>query len=176
MADNMNNDTIVMTLAPNKGANTRKRRVGRGHATGWGKTCGKGHKGQKSRKGSKRPYVGFEGGQMPLFRRLPKRGFNNLKFARVTEELLVSKLNHFNEGDEVTIDTLKEKKLVAGIAERVKIIAGGELSKKLNITIYNVTKGAKEALEKSGSTLKLLVVKEVKKGKKKKASAPKDEE
>jgi large subunit ribosomal protein L15 len=156
MSDNKDTGIKDFQLHPNKNCNRKKNRVGRGPASGNGKTCGKGEKGQKSRKGRKRPYVGFEGGQMPLARRLPKRGFTNIH-AIPTGELKVELLNIFNDGELVNIETLKEKKLIRNIFQRVKIIAGGEFSKKLNINVYNVTKGAKTIIDNSGSTLVLSI-------------------
>lgn len=163
---------IKFELKPNKNVNKPSRRVGRGKGSNWGKTCAKGQNGQKSRKGKKRPYVGFEGGQMPLNRRLPKRGFNNEKFAKVTVEIKTGDLNIFKDGAEVNIDILKEKKLIPNIAERVKIILGSEeLKKKLKISVYNASKGAQDAVKKSGSELILDNVKADKKTESKKSKA-----
>ncbi len=140
-------------LKPNYGVNKPKNRVGRGLGSGNGKTCGKGENGQLSRKGSTRPYVGFEGGQMPINRRLPKRGFSNVPFKKNTAEVKIGELNVFNDGDELNIDVLKEKKIIKKTAKRVKIIVGGgELTKKLTINVYNASKGAIAELEKTGST------------------------
>ncbi len=165
-------DTQDFDINPNNRVNKPKNRVGRGNGSGNGKTCGKGQKGQKSRKGRKRPYVGFEGGQMPLNRRLPKRGFSNSPFKINTAEITLGKLNVFNDGDEVNLDTLKEKKLVKRIAKRVKIIVGGgDLTKKLTINVYNASKGAIQEIEKSGSTFTKVEVKEEAKEKQKSEKA-----
>lgn len=154
MTENKDTANKDFQLSPNKNCNTKKNRIGRGTGSGSGKTCGKGEKGQKSRKGRKRPYVGFEGGQMPLARRLPKRGFTNIH-AILTAELKVGLLNNFNNGEIIDLKILKDNKLVKNVYQRVKIIAGGDLSKKLDIKVYNATKGAKAVIDKSGSTLTL---------------------
>lgn len=125
-------------------------RRGRGHGSGNGKTAGKGHKGQKARSGAPRP--GFEGGQMPLYRRLPKRGFHN----RNTKEIVginVSALNRFEDGAEVTIAALVESGLVSNPRDGVKILGNGELTKKLNVRVTAVSEGAKAKIEAVGGTV-----------------------
>ena len=122
-------------------------RRGRGHGSGNGKTAGKGHKGQKARSGAPRP--GFEGGQMPLYRRLPKRGFKN----RNTKEIVginVEALNRFEDGAEVTIAALVESGLVSNPKDGVKILGNGELKAKLEVKAHAFSKTAKEAIEAVG--------------------------
>lgn len=124
-------------------------RRGRGHASGNGKTAGKGHKGQKARSG--RPRIGFEGGQMPLYRRLPKRGFTNIN----TKEIVginVSALNRFEDGADVTIDTLMDIGLVKHPRDGVKILGKGNVTKKLNVKVTAFSAAAKEKIEAAGGT------------------------
>ena len=126
-------------------------RVGRGHGSGNGKTAGRGQKGQKSRSGGK-VRVGFEGGQMPLYRRLPKRGFKN----RNTKEIVginVEALNRFEDGAEVTIAALVESGLVSNPKDGVKILGNGELTKKLTVKVTAVSEGAKAKIEAAGGTV-----------------------
>ena len=128
-------------------------RRGRGHASGNGKTAGKGHKGQKARSGAPRP--GFEGGQMPLFRRLPKRGFTN----RNTKEIVainVSALNCLEDGIEVTPDTLLEAGIVKHLRDGVKILGNGEITKKLNVKVNAFTESAKSKIEAAGGTCEVI--------------------
>src|SRR6476659_4179010 len=119
-------------LSPAKGSKHSKKRVGRGPGSGLGKTAGRGEKGQKSRRGySSRP--GFEGGQMPLVRRLPKRGFTNI-FAPLTSEISLSLISiHFADGETVSIESLRAKKLVASKIERIVVLASGELTCKVTV-------------------------------------------
>ena len=124
-------------------------RRGRGHASGNGKTAGKGHKGQKARSG--RPRIGFEGGQMPLYRRLPKRGFTNIN----TKEIVginVSALNRFEDGADVTIETLMDIGLVKHPRDGVKILGKGNVTKKLNVKVTAFSAAAKEKIEAAGGT------------------------
>ena len=124
-------------------------RRGRGHASGNGKTAGKGHKGQKARSG--RPRIGFEGGQMPLYRRLPKRGFTNIN----TKEIVginVSALNRFEDGADVTIETLMDIGLVKHPRDGVKILGKGSVTKKLNVKVTAFSAAAKEKIEAAGGT------------------------
>ena len=128
-------------------------RRGRGHGSGNGKTAGKGHKGQKARSGAPRP--GFEGGQMPLYRRLPKRGFKN----RNTKEIVginVDALNRFEDGTEVTIVTLVESGLVSNPKDGVKILGNGELTKKLTVKADAFSEGAKAKIEALGGTCEVI--------------------
>ncbi len=125
-------------------------RRGRGHGSGNGKTAGKGHKGQKARSGAPRP--GFEGGQMPLYRRIPKRGFHN----RNTKEIVginVEALNRFEDGTLVNIAALVECGLVTNPKDGVKILGNGELTKKLTVSVTAVSEGAKAKIEAAGGTV-----------------------
>ena len=129
-------------------------RVGRGHGSGNGKTAGRGQKGQKSRSGGK-VRVGFEGGQMPLYRRLPKRGFKN----RNTKEIVginVEALNRFEDGAEVTIAALVESGLVSNPKDGVKILGNGELTKKLTVKADAFSEGAKAKIEALGGTCEVI--------------------
>ena len=124
-------------------------RRGRGHGSGNGKTAGKGHKGQKARSGA--PRIGFEGGQMPVYRRLPKRGFTN----RNTKEIVginVSALERFEDGAVVTVETLVEAGVVKNPRDGVKILGGGELTKKLTVKVDAYSEGAKAKIEAVGGT------------------------
>ncbi len=138
------------TIKPASGAKHAKRRVGRGIGSGLGKTAGRGHKGQKSRAGGFHK-VGFEGGQMPLQRRLPKRGFKSalLKF---NAEITLSELQSLG-ADEVDLLTLKQAGLVADLVKNVKVIKSGELSKKVTLKGIGATVGAKAAIEAAGGSL-----------------------
>ena len=126
-------------------------RRGRGHASGNGKTAGKGHKGQKARSG--RPRIGFEGGQMPLYRRLPKRGFTNIN----TKEIVginVSALNRFEDGADVTIETLMDIGLVKHPRDGVKILGKGNVTKKLNVKVTAFSAAAKEKIPKNDRSMR----------------------
>ena len=128
-------------------------RRGRGHGSGNGKTAGKGHKGQKARSGAPRP--GFEGGQMPLYRRLPKRGFT----CRSSKEIVginVSALNRFEDGATVTVETLVESGLVTNPKDGVKILGNGEITKKLNVKVNAYSEGAKAKIEAAGGTVEVI--------------------
>ena len=134
-------------LHPADGSRRKSKRVGRGTASGHGKTCGRGHKGQKSRTGGGSAR-GFEGGQMPLHRRLPKFGFKSRK-GQFSAELRVEKLALLKE-DTVDLELLKASKLVARRAERVKVIAGGKLERAITVKNLSVTRGARAAIEAAG--------------------------
>jgi large subunit ribosomal protein L15 len=135
-----------------EGANKRKRIVGRGQGSGRGTTAGRGNKGQKSRSGGK-TYVGFEGGQMPLYRRLAHRGFSNYPFKKVYEVVNLGEIqNHFNDGETVNNVSLIEKGLVKKAA-LIKILSDGEFTKKLNFSVDAVSAAAKEKIEKAGGTV-----------------------
>lgn len=151
----------IHNIGAPKGANKNKKRVGRGPGSGHGKTSTRGHKGQKSRSGySGRP--GFEGGQMPLQRRLPKRGFTNI-FKKVWIEVKLVDLDHrFEETEQITPELMVERGLIKKSHlhrfRGVVILAGGEVTKKLNISAHRFTKGAKEKIEALGGTMTLLAV------------------
>ncbi|MGD9587673.1 MAG: 50S ribosomal protein L15 [Pyrinomonadaceae bacterium] len=142
-------------LKPAPGSTHKKKRVGRGPGSGLGKTAGRGHKGQKSRSGySSRP--GFEGGQMPLQRRLPKRGFTNI-FKKQWIEISLAKIeSSFNAGDEVTPEILHERGLIKKAKHDLVILGSGELSKSLKISAHRFTKAAKEKIEKAGGSAKVI--------------------
>ena len=128
-------------------------RKGRGHGSGNGKTAGKGHKGQKARSGA--PRIGFEGGQMPLYRRLPKRGFTN----RNTNEIVainVSALERFEDGATVDVNTLIEAGVIKKPRDGVKILGNGELTKKLNVKVDAYSASAKEKIEAVGGTAEVM--------------------
>ena len=140
----------LSNLSPAKGSkHSDNFRRGRGHGSGNGKTAGKGHKGQKARSGRTRP--GFEGGQMPLYRRIPKRGFKNI-FAKVYTTLNVEELNAFDEGTVITAEMLKECGFISKINDGIKILGQGELSKKLTVKAVKFTASAKEKIEAAGGT------------------------
>lgn len=142
-------------LKPNPGAKHRRKRLGIGESSGKGKTSGKGHKGQKARSGgSIRP--SFEGGQMPLFRRLPKRGFSNAAFKTTYGVVNLDALEkNFSAGDSVTEDTLRKAGLIKGRFDGVKILGRGELTKSLIISVDEVSASAREKIEKVGGTIAL---------------------
>lgn len=128
-------------------------RRGRGHGSGNGKTAGKGHKGQKARSGAPRP--GFEGGQMPLYRRIPKRGFTNIN-SRDIVAINVDVLNRFEDGAEVTIETLIESGVVKNPKDGVKILGNGELTKKLTVKANAFSAGAAEKIQALGGTVEVI--------------------
>lgn len=128
-------------------------RRGRGHGSGNGKTAGKGHKGQKARSGAPRP--GFEGGQMPLYRRIPKRGFTN-RNSKTIVEVNVGKLEKFNDGETVTIELLLENGIIKDVHDGVKILGNGELTKKLTVQVNAFSEGAKAKIEALGGTCEVI--------------------
>ena len=128
----------LSNLKPNEGAVSERSRVGRGHASGNGKTAGRGHKGQKARSGGS-TRLGFEGGQMPLYRRIPKRGFKNYNYKEIIG-INVSKLDVFENGTEVTVETLIEAGIVKNPRDGVKILGDGELTKKLTVKVNAFSK------------------------------------
>ncbi len=141
-------------LSPNAGSNKERKRIGRGHGSGQGKTAGKGHKGQKARSGGGvRP--GFEGGQMPLTQRIPKRGFNNI-FADKVIALNVSDLERFNDGITVDAEILKAAGLVKGKYDSIKILGNGELTKNLTVKANAFSASAKEKIEKAGGKAEVM--------------------
>ena len=129
-------------------------RVGRGHASGNGKTAGKGHKGQKARSGAPRP--GFEGGQMPLYRRLPKRGFTNINMKEIIA-INVSELeNRFEDGAVVTVEALLESGAIKKVGDGVKILGNGELTKKLTVQVNKYSASAIEKIQAAGGTAEVV--------------------
>lgn len=135
------------TISPAPGSKTKKIRLGRGMGSGFGKTSGKGHKGQKARAGGYHK-IGFEGGQMPIQRRLPKFGFKS-RVGLYTEQLRLSALNNLDT-DVVTLEVLRSENLIKASTKFVKIMLHGEFTKKLTVQGLRVTRGAKEAIEKNG--------------------------
>jgi large subunit ribosomal protein L15 len=140
-------------LKPNRGAKHRRKRLGCGESSGLGKTSGRGHKGQKSRSGGGvRP--GFEGGQMPLHRRLPKKGFSNVQFAPKVAVVNVAQLNaKFEDGATVTGETLRAAGLVNGRYDAVKVLGNGELERKLTVSVDAVSASARTKIEQAGGTV-----------------------
>ncbi len=147
----------IHNLKPNEGAKREGKRIGRGHGSGWGKTSGRGQKGQKSRagwKGGTRP--GFEGGQTPLYMRFPKRGFSNYPFKKTYSVINVGMLSKvFADGDEVTPETLREK----GLAKKnlpIKILGDGQIDKKLTVVAHKFSKSAVEKIKAAGGSVRSL--------------------
>ena len=141
-------------LSPAEGSKKEVKRIGRGHGSGWGKTAGKGHKGQKARAG-KGMRVGFEGGQMPLQRRIPKRGFNNI-FAKKVVAINVGTLNKFEDGAVVDIAALTEKGIVKNSFDSVKILSNGTITKKLTVKAHAFSKGAVAKIEAAGGKTEVI--------------------
>ena len=137
----------LSNLRPAKGSKHNNFRKGRGHGSGNGKTAGKGHKGQKARSGAPRP--GFEGGQMPLYRRIPKRGFTDRNSKDIVA-VNVEVLEVFDNDTVVTIELLKERKIIKNPRDGVKILGNGELTKKLTVQVNAFSAGAKEKIEALG--------------------------
>lgn len=141
-------------LSPAAGSTSEPKRKGRGHGSGNGKTAGKGHKGQKARSGGG-VRIGFEGGQMPLHRRIPKRGFNNI-FGTDYTTVNVSALECFNDGDTVNAESLKAAGIIKKELDGVKILGNGELTKKLTVEAAAFSASAKEKIEKAGGKAEVI--------------------
>ena len=141
-------------LKPADGSTQARKRKGRGPGTGNGKTAGRGHGGQNSRSGGG-VRIGFEGGQMPLVRRLPKRGFNNI-FAKPMVSVNVSQLEQFQSGSKVTVQSLMDKGLISKPKYGVKILAGGELTKKLTVQASAFSESAKAKIEAAGGKAEVI--------------------
>ena len=142
-------------LSPAPGAKKERNRVGRGMGSGNGKTSGRGHKGQNARSGGGvRP--GFEGGQVPLYRRLPKVGFNNSRFAKQYVVVNVSELERFEDGTEVTRELLKDSGVISKYKDGVKILGRGELTKKLTVKVDKLSASAAEKIEKAGGKVEVI--------------------
>ena len=144
----------IHDLAPAVGSTHVAKRKGRGHGTGNGKTAGRGHKGQKARSGGG-VRIGFEGGQMPLSRRLPKRGFNNI-FAEPLDAINVSDLEKFEDGATVTVKDIVDAGLVSKCKYGVKILGNGELTKKLTVQVNAFSASAKEKIEAAGGKAEVI--------------------
>lgn len=145
--------SLLSGLKVNSGATHYKKRIGRGDASGQGGTAGKGHKGQKARSGGK-VRVGFEGGQMPLMRRLPKFGFSNAQFKTTYEIVTTGQLSKLS-GD-VTVETLQQAGLVKKGDVKVKVLTKGEIKTNLNLKVHKVSESAKAAIEKAGGTVEVI--------------------
>ncbi len=143
----------LSNLKPAKGSTHHNFRRGRGHGSGNGKTAGRGHKGQKARSGSPRP--GFEGGQMPLYRRIPKKGFTCINSKDIVA-VNMSKLEIFDNDEVVTIDKLIEARIIKKPKDGVKILGGGELTKKLIVQVNAFSAGAKEKIEALGGKAEVI--------------------
>ena len=142
-------------LRPAAGSTHKKKRVGRGPGSGLGKTAGRGNKGQKSRSGYSGK-VGFEGGQMPLQRRLPKRGFTNIFKKQWIEVTLATLENSFESGDEITPETMHERGVIAKGKRDVVVLGTGELTKALTVSAHRFTKGARTKIEAAGGTVNVI--------------------
>jgi large subunit ribosomal protein L15 len=143
-------------LKPRPGSKHRIKRLGCGESSGQGKTSGRGHKGQKSRSGGG-VRIGFEGGQMPIFRRLPKKGFSNVRFATVYGVTNLSDLDsRFEDGATVNEETLRASGLINGRYDGVKILGSGEITKKLTIVADKISKSAQEKIEKAGGSVTII--------------------
>ena len=132
-----------------------RKRIGRGTGSGHGKTCGRGHKGSRSRAGAIR-FSLAEGGQMPLFRRLPKRGFSNYKFQASFEVVNVSQLERFGDGETIGLEQLSAAGLIDNLRSKVKILGNGELTKKLQVIAHKFSKTAEQKIAGCGGTAKMI--------------------
>ncbi|MBC8371221.1 MAG: 50S ribosomal protein L15 [Planctomycetes bacterium] len=133
----------------------KRKRVGRGVGSGKGKTAGKGHNGQRSRSGDL-PRIGFEGGQMPLFRRMPKRGFTNARFKKHYTLVNIEALEAFDSGEVVDIESILAKGLARKTGEMLKVLGQGEVSKELTVKAHKFSKSAREKIEAAGGTVELI--------------------
>jgi large subunit ribosomal protein L15 len=152
--EEVNHMMRLHNLRPRPGARHRVKRLGCGESSGHGKTSGKGHKGQKARSGGS-IRLGFEGGQMPLIRRLPKRGFNNAAFHKHYAVVNVSDLNAFEAGSEVNEESLRESNLIRGHFVGIKILGDGELKHDLKVQVDKISASAREKIEKAGGSVTL---------------------
>ena len=144
----------IHELKPAEGSTHKKKRVGRGTGSGWGKTSGRGHKGQGQRSGGgKGPY--FEGGQTPLVRRLPKRGFTNV-FQKVYAEVKLNDLNRFAPGTVITPELLIESGLVKKVNDGIRVLGNGEIDRALTVQAHSFTKSAAAKIEKAGGTVEVI--------------------
>ncbi len=143
----------LSNLRPAEGSTHNSFRRGRGHGSGNGKTAGKGHKGQKARSGA--PRIGFEGGQMPLYRRIPKRGFTN-RNSKIIVGVNVSALEVFENDAVVTVESLMERGIVKNPRDGVKILGNGEFTKKLTVQVNAFSAGAKEKIEALGGKAEVI--------------------
>lgn len=144
----------LFELAPSEGSVKDRKRVGRGHGSGSGKTSGRGHKGQKARSGGG-VRIGFEGGQMPIYRRLPKRGFTNI-FAKEYAEVKISDLNKFEADAVVDAAALKEAGIIKKACDGIKVLGNGELNVKLTVKAHKFTETAKQKIEAAGGKVEVM--------------------
>ena len=143
-------------LKPAKKSTRDRKRVGRGESSGWGKTCGRGHKGQKSRAGVSIP-AWFEGGQMPLVRRLPKRGPRRIAHKRIEYEIVnIQTLNHFDNGATITPEVLREAGITKKKDGKIKILGEGNLEKQLTVRGHRFSKSAVEKIESTGGSIEVI--------------------
>ncbi len=142
------------SLSPMEGSKRPRKRVGRGPGSGKGKTCGRGQKGQKSRSGASIPAV-FEGGQMPLVRRLPKRGFHN-KWGKHIAIVNVGDLNRFDDGSVVDVELLEQSGLVKKVGDGVKVLGNGDIDRALTLKVHRISKSARAKIEGAGGSVELL--------------------
>jgi large subunit ribosomal protein L15 len=145
-------------LKPRPGAKHRRKRLGQGESSGHGKTSGRGGKGQTARSGSS-IRIGFEGGQMPLIRRIPKRGFNNARHTTAYVPVNLESLNQFDNGARVDIEAIRNAGLANGPVKLVKILGDGELSKKLTVVAHKFSATAKQKIEAAGGTTEVIAIK-----------------
>jgi large subunit ribosomal protein L15 len=143
-------------LKPRPGAKHRRKRLGQGESSGHGKTSGRGGKGQTARSGSS-IRIGFEGGQMPLIRRIPKRGFNNARFAIRYIPVNLESLNNFKDGATVDEAALRDSGIANGREKRIKILGDGELTRKLTVKVHAFSATARAKIEKLGGTCELII-------------------
>jgi large subunit ribosomal protein L15 len=137
------------------GKHKTRKRLGRGTSSGHGKTCGRGQKGSLSRSGADRSGI-REGGQIPIFRRMPKRGFSNIKFAQRYKIVNVSQLERFEDGSDVGLQQLSDVGLIGSSDSRVKILGGGELTKRLQVTAHRFSKSAEQKITGCGGTVAII--------------------
>ena len=159
-------------LKPRPGAKHRRKRLGQGESSGHGKTSGRGGKGQTARSGSS-IRIGFEGGQMPLYRRIPKRGFNNYAFATRYQPVNLEALNCFDDGARVDVAALRSAGLAKGRVEAVKILGGGELTRKLTVVAHAFSASARSKIEAKGGAVEVLAAPQPAESAKKPAKAAK---
>lgn len=164
--------TTLHTLAPNPGATRKRKRVGRGPGSGYGKTAGRGQKGQKARAGHHGSKVGFEGGQMPMQRRLPKRGFSN-PFRVEAHPINIGQLSaKFSDGDVIDLEVLRSSGLVPKKAKVIKVLGDGALDKKLTVHAHRFSKSALSKIQEAGGTAEVIAKKLVKSEESAKQEAP----
>lgn len=144
----------LFELTPSVGSTKDSKRKGRGHGSGNGKTAGRGHKGQNARSGGG-VRVGFEGGQMPIYRRLPKRGFTNI-FAKQYAEVKIADLNKFEDGAVVDAQALKDAGIISKTLDGIKVLGNGEISKKVTVKASKFTSAAKEKIEAAGGKAEVM--------------------